>query len=271
MEETVQQTAAQQNTAEHQARLAVEGQVTAAGAFEVMAITAGDGNGWTFGEDTLRESLSLWDGAECFVDHAWFSRSVRDLAGVLYEPTWDADKKGVRCKLRTLGASGPILSELGKQMLAEGEARPRIGFSADVVFTALSRKVQKILRVNAVDLVFNPARGGAFLRALNSVGMEGWQGMADKVEGSAAAQQPGQAAQPAAGSTVLQAQLSSDLAAVQTLLNVQRDQQRLAEEAEAARAVRAQMCGYLLDTGLAAARLPQPVAERIRKQFAGKV
>lgn len=66
---------------EQRARLAVDGEVTAAGEFEIVAITAGEGNGWQFSEDCLRESLALWDGAECFIDHAWFGHSLRDLAG----------------------------------------------------------------------------------------------------------------------------------------------------------------------------------------------
>jgi hypothetical protein len=54
-------------------RLSASGTVTQAGRFEVLAITAGEGNGWQFSEDVLRESLSLWDGVECFVDHGgWF-------------------------------------------------------------------------------------------------------------------------------------------------------------------------------------------------------
>ena len=47
------------------------------------------------------------------------------------------------------------------------------GSAADVVFTSQGKQVQKILRVLSVDLVFNPARGGAFLRALNSLKGQG--------------------------------------------------------------------------------------------------
>ena len=51
--------------------LAAEAQLSAAGDFEIFAITAGDGNGWQFSEDALQNSLSLWEGAESFVDHEW--------------------------------------------------------------------------------------------------------------------------------------------------------------------------------------------------------
>ena len=33
---------------------------------EIVAITAGNGNGWQFSAEVLRESLALWDGAEWF-------------------------------------------------------------------------------------------------------------------------------------------------------------------------------------------------------------
>jgi len=250
----------------NQVRLSGEAVVIEGGKFEVMAITAGIGNGWEFTEQCLREGLALFDGPEVFVDHGWMGHSVRDLAGVLHSPEWDAASKGVKCQLRTMGPSGPLLEQLGKEMLSEGKA-PRVGFSADVVFTSQGRKVDKLLRVLSVDLVFNPARGGAFLRALNSV-----QGQGDSMAANAntkTGETPEQPAQQAALAS--QANLSGDLAAVQTILNVQREQARLAEEAEQARAIRVQMCGYLLESGLAAAKLPQPVVERIRKQFSGKV
>ena len=152
-----------------QCRLSATGTVATGGEFEVLAITTGVGNGWEFGEECLQDSLTLWDGAECFVDHAWYGHSVRDLAGVCQLPEWDSESRGVKVRLRAVGPSAPLLEELGRQMLAETGKKPRVGFSADVLFTAQGRKVQKLLRVLSVDLVFDPARGGAFKRALNSV------------------------------------------------------------------------------------------------------
>jgi hypothetical protein len=278
----------------NQARFAVDGTLTAAGDFEVLAITAGEGNGWQFSEECLRESVALWDGAECFMDHSWFGgHSIRDLAGVIHGAAYDAVQKGIRGKMRLMGPSAPLLRELSKEMLAEGAARdasergdsehtaplPRVGFSADVVFTAQGRKVNKILRVQSVDLVFNPARGGAFLRALNSVqaaampatNMPAYipKGVFSMADGNESTQ-----THPAGSSTV-QAQMSqdaagrsSDLNAVRQLLDVQREQVRMVEEA---RQVRAEMCGYLLESGLAAAKLPAAMVARVRKQFSGRV
>ena len=61
---------------ERRQRLALE--VTSAGnaGFEILAITAGAANGWLFPAEVLRESLALWDGVNCFVDHSLKARSV---------------------------------------------------------------------------------------------------------------------------------------------------------------------------------------------------
>jgi hypothetical protein len=53
---------------------------------EVLAITAGIGNGWNFKPEVLQASLSLWDRAECYTDHTPDKHSVRDLGGVLSDP-----------------------------------------------------------------------------------------------------------------------------------------------------------------------------------------
>jgi hypothetical protein len=244
--------------------LAMTGEVNEAGKFEVLAIPAGDGNGWKFGADTLRRSLALWDGVECFVDHGsmWSrGRSVRDLAGVFSAPTWDEAAQGVRLQLEASGPSGALLESLGREMLKDGKKKPKVGFSADVGFSAKAQEVMEIMRVFSVDLVFNPARGGAFVRALNSVMPEGQPYGQKAKQGDASMDGEGQE----------ETQASKDLAAVRTLLDVQQQQAQLAQEAEAARAVRVQMCAYMLDSGLAASKLPQPMQEQIRKQFAGVV
>lgn len=238
-------------------RLQLEGSPVEGGGFEIMAITAGVGNGWEFTEAALRDSLTLWDGAECFVDHGWMARSVRDLAGVMEAPTWEESKKGVKARLRPVGPSGPLLVALGKEMLSEGSKHPRIGFSADVVFTAQGRKVEKILRVLSVDLVFNPARGGAFQRALNSVMGPGVYKMDEQENVNDVA-----ASQPVA-------QVHEDLAAEPS--PVQHERVTLAQENDSTHQVQVQMCNFLLESGLVASKLPNALTERVRKQFAGRV
>lgn len=159
----------------YQARLSAaklaEGETS--GEFEVLAITAGEGNGWTFPTDVLRQSLPLWDGVETFVDHAaWGSdlRSLRDLGGVCSEPAFDEAAQGIRLRLRTAGPSSAVVDALAREWLAASEPRARVGLSADLIFTARGKVVERILRVISLDMVYNPARGGAFVRALNSAG-----------------------------------------------------------------------------------------------------
>ena len=61
---------------EHQIKFSAQGTATEPGIFDIVCITAGDANGWTFPSDVLKNSLSLWDGAHCFIDHDWFSRYI---------------------------------------------------------------------------------------------------------------------------------------------------------------------------------------------------
>ena len=160
------------NLSEERAQLNAVGSVNRRGKFEILAITAGEGNGWQFTESALQDSLPLWDGISVFVDHGEYtgSRSVKDLGGTCRAPRWDGESQGVLVDLQTAGPSGPLIDELGREWLAS-EDRPPVGFSADVIFKANGKKVEKILRVLDLSLVFNPARGGAFKRALNSLGM----------------------------------------------------------------------------------------------------
>lgn len=212
------------------------------GVFEVLAITAGEGNGWKFSPQVLQQSLPLWEGTQCFVDHGRASRSVRDLAGVCKGPTWDESANGVRLTLAPGGPSGALLAQTGREWLAAAEPRPRLGFSADVLFEAKASQVQRILRVNSLDLVINPARGGEFLGEVKEK-----TGMQEEQEQS----------QRMAAESTTQVQA------------VQREQ--LAGEAASAGGVREQMCGFLLETVLAGARLPAPLTERVRKQFDGRM
>ncbi|HQK43257.1 MAG TPA: hypothetical protein PLV20_06595, partial [Anaerolineaceae bacterium] len=66
---------------ERRQKLAMDAAPISPDKFEILAITAGSANGWEFPAEVLRESLPLWEGVNCFVDHDWTSRSVRDIAG----------------------------------------------------------------------------------------------------------------------------------------------------------------------------------------------
>lgn len=176
--------------------------------FDILAITAGEGNGWQFSAAVLAESLPLWEGCPCYLDHAWEGHSLRDLAGVCRQAQFDADASGVRMRLRPLGPASHLLSELGKDLLAAPAPRPAVGFSADLVFEAAGQAVTRILRVLSVDLVAHPARGGAFLRALNAqhaIIYEGEKKMSESTPTTAA---PAEAA-PAAQTLLLESGLAA--------------------------------------------------------------
>ncbi len=225
---------------EHRLDMAVSGEALSDGKFEVLAITAGEGNGWFFPAAVLQASLTLWEGVFCFIDHNRAARSVRDIGGVLKEPVWDQDANGIRATLEAFGPGGPMLTALGAQILTtDGKEKAKVGFSADVLFSGKGRTVEKILKVFSVDLVTDPARGGAFIRSLNQSQEEnGGMTMTDQVQDPIPEKE------------------SVD------------EFSKLAEETHA---VRQQMCAYLLDSALGAAKLPQPVTQRLRAQFNGKV
>lgn len=202
----------------------------------------------------MQKSLPLWDGIECFIDHSWLGQSLHDLAGVIYSPTYS---DGIRATLRAAGPSGPLLKELAREMLNDDQPKPKIGFSADILFTAKDKEVQDILRVYSADLVFDPARGGAFIRALNQA--QSQKGI------SIMSNQPATPTTPPESPAQKVDQMREEF---QTLLSVQQEkekQQRLLLETQQ------QMCGYLLDSALQAAQLGAPMEAHIRKQFSGKV
>lgn len=199
--------------------------------FEIITITEGVGNGWNFSADVLQESLALWDGVECFIDHAMSNRSVRDIAGVIENPAWDDESKGIKANLKPIGPSAGMLAEIGRSLTAGEKAR--IGFSADLVFQGRDRKVSKILKVNSVDLVYNPARGGKFVRSLNQLNT-------DEVYMEEEEKQK------------------------------QEDMSELQAQLAEAKKMRQQMAEWTLETGLRGSKLPKPVQERLRKQFSGK-
>jgi hypothetical protein len=155
----------EEQMSEHSERIQLTSNPTPTG-FEIFAITAGIGNGWEFTPAVLQDSLELWNNAECFIDHSWSNRSIKDLAGICEQPSWDEPSQGIKLNLKPFGPGAEMLLSIGKELISKRKAS--IGFSADLLFEASGRKITRIVKVNSVDLVHKPARGGAFLRALNS-------------------------------------------------------------------------------------------------------
>jgi len=163
-------------------RVELRGQIAAGiepRAFEVLAITAGQGNGLRYAPQVLRAAAPLFEGATVFIDHANLSerygqtggRSVRNVLGVLGPARYDEGKGGVAGRLEVYpGPDAAWFCALVDQYLADqqaGKPAPRVGLSAVLDVTLKGREVMSIERVVSVDVVFDPARGGAFVRALN--------------------------------------------------------------------------------------------------------
>jgi hypothetical protein len=284
--------------------LAGTGIVNSRGSFEILAITSGEGNGWTFSDGVLRDSLALWEGVECFVDHgSWFTgRKVKDLCGVGKNPRWSDEDRGIKLDLQALGPCGDLVTELGREILEAEEPRPKVGFSADLIFKGKGREVTDILRILDLSLVFNPARGGAFVRAMNSVfpGLS-LPGTGPNYSPASLRDQdkevnkmtqndevlsttPGQSF-PGTGQTATTPgyppgagyaggpaeELKQEKAAIEELNQAQEERQRLADEAEDARQIRIAMCANLLDSTLLSSKLPDAMQSHVRKQFTGRV
>lgn len=203
-------------------------------AFDILAITAGEGNGWSFSPDVLRAAVPLFDQTQCFIDHippkSGTNHSVRDLAGILTAPLWDESVQGIRCRLMPLGPAADLLIETGRQILAAVDTDPKVGFSADLSFRSNGQNVEQIHRIFSVDLVVDPARGGAFLKAVNAV---------QKREDLAAESLDGQDERITLGNDEI---LQPD------------DSQK-------------KLQNYLLETALASSQLPQPLQAHIRRDF----
>ena len=207
------------------------------GTIEIIAISAGSGNGWQFSADVLRESLPLWDGVECFIDHDWKTRSLRDLAGVCYDPRWLEEQQGVLLNLRPFGPAAALLESAAAAFAAPGEPSPRVGFSADLVFSAAGRRVTHLEKVLSVDLVVHPARGGAFINQVSLAQQNLIETQEKRMTITATSpESPGEnTGSPQSGD------------------------------------VQAQMCACLLDASLAAARLPAPAENSLRARFGSHV
>jgi len=244
----------------------VDSSVNQQGEFEILAMTAGKANSWTFSEQVLKDSVSLWDSVETFIDHHWFGHSIHDLAGICSQPTWDPEKKGVKLRLRPFGPGAEILSEIGKQILADQDNKPKVGFSADIVFTANGKNVKEILRIFSVDLVINPARGGEFVREIYQK-LKG--DIMPKEKDKKINTQLQEDQQLPLDPNPVKVRIKREQAAINQLVDAQGKFKEMQDEADKVTELRVAMCSQFLESALTASKLPAPAAERLRKQFSG--
>ena len=214
------------------------------GGFEILCITAGVGNGWEFSPEVLRAAVPLFDGVQCFIDHLPLDsvdgHSVRDVAGLISEPVFDETAQGIRAKLTPFGPSADLLRETCQEVLAQEGTDTKIGFSADLGFNCEGSVVTEIVKIYSVDLVVDPARGGAVLRALYNI------------------REQKQAARMRGTMNIGESERNgSSLSELQS-------------ETMKTRALRTEMCRQLLENSLSVSGLPVPLCDRIRSRFSGR-
>ncbi len=265
-------------------RFAASGQSVANGEFEILAITAGQGNGWVFPRETLEESLPLWEGIETYIDHGALDggRSLRDLAGICHSPVFDGDSSGIRLKLRATGPSGELLEAIAREWLASPEPRADVGFSADLLFTAEGNTVRKILKLLSLDLVVNPARGGCILRALNQQKGDWMETELDpkaieKTPDSKRVREektPAAMAAPSGGFNphTLQVEGKTGAALDERCVPPSDALKSVAEEgSDEIHLLKLQVSAYLLESALANARIPAAACASLRRRFSGRI
>lgn len=124
-------------------------------------------------------SKGLFDGRAVFIDHAGFFEhpSVKNLAGVTFGSSWNAQEKAVEGTI-SFYDSAPQIPHLLDQLLGDPQP-PDIGLS--IVFYPLfaprdndsdPRRIIEVLHVESVDLVFEPAADGRILQALSSLNQQ---------------------------------------------------------------------------------------------------
>ena len=145
-------------------------------AYEVTLIRVGETlHGWVFPPQVLRGSVPLWEGVTSLVDHRRYMQhpSVRDVVGTIGKVRFE--NGALLGEYRVLD-SADWLTRMLDQIIADQEAGlpvPRVGLSADMLVKARRKGeryvAEKIGKVLSVDVVFDPAAGGAFERVLNSI------------------------------------------------------------------------------------------------------
>ncbi len=141
---------------------------------DVIILSEGQANDLYFGAAVLAAGYERFSGAPVFIDHAALEdlhrpggRSVRDLAGLVLEPSWDAVARCIRGRL-ALSSGAAWLREL----IRDFAPYPHLfGLSADLWVrrqeaAAPPHPVLAIQEVNSVDIVVRPAAGGRFVSSI---------------------------------------------------------------------------------------------------------
>jgi len=243
--------------------------------FDILPINAGEakGHGINFSAAVLKASLSMWEGLPVFLDHDYTGQqSVKNLAGALHQPVWNEQEQGIQAKLVPAGPGAADLQALRLAARSDPALMAAVGFSAHLYVVHQDGQVQKITRVNSVDCVIDPARGGKFLQTgvhmkkkilRNGQVMEVEESEVLPTDELITAQ--------------VQANLSSGSAATEIdatakLLQAQKKaESNKAKGDESLRQLRLQTCKTLLQVSLESSKLPAPVQQRIERKFTKRI
>lgn len=221
--------------------------------FDMLAISAGEakGHGITFSDAVLQSAMPLYDSIPVFVDHPaqlGGAHSVRNLAGTMHAPTWNMTERGIQGKLKPAGPASDILLAVRDAARSNPAIMKAVGFST-VLSVSLNakREVVKVVNVRSVDVVIDPARGGKFLSAYIPNAQKGDTMSED--------------------TTVTPAALSDQAQAALELQGVSETIANLQAKQEQANALLLAQCSALLDSALAASKLPAASQKALRKPF----
>ena len=220
--------------------------------FDILAINSGtaNGHGITFSDAVLQEAMPLYDSKPVFIDHAGMfeSPSVRDLAGTLTLVTWNMQERGIQAKLIPSGPAEDVLLKVRDAAKQNTAILQAVGFST-VLSVKLDNKgnVLKVVRVKSVDVVIDPARGGKFLSAY--LGQKGVNQMSEEI-------------------TNLESDVSENTRAALELQGANEAITRLQAQQKQSNDILLAQCHSLLDTALAASKLPTASQKAVRKPFA---
>ena len=220
--------------------------------FDILAISEGEakGHGIKFSSAVLQDGMHLYNNKPVFIDHAGFfeSQSVRNLAGTISSPGWNMSEKGIHAKLRPAGPAADILLSIRDAAKADLAIMEAVGFSSVLnVKLDAQRNVTKIVRVKSVDVVIDPARGGKFLSA--HLGQKGVQTMSEET------------------TTPESGEMSENEHAAFNLQGGNEAIAKLQEQQKQSNDILLAQCHSLLDTALAASKLPAASAKAVRKPF----
>jgi len=245
---------------EEETSIRLQSQATETG-FDILPINAGEakGHGITFSAAVLKASLSMWEGLPVFLDHDYTgNQSVKNLAGALHAPSWNEQEQGIQASLLPGGPGASNLQALRLAARSDPALMAAVGFSAHLYILQKDGQVTQITKVNSVDCVIDPARGGKFLATIHDVGAR---------RGRARSGESAQGDQTMEENEKDQ-QASDDTEATQQLLNAQKKaESKKANADESVRQLRLQTCRTLLKVTLEGSKLPAPIQQRVERKF----